>query len=199
MEGEGLRSLQGIAVPVVWADTQNTSRIRTTKNMPAPSIWCYSQGAGERRCLLWDLKECFHLSSRTAGPWGGKSFIKALMYWLHCICVSLHRDSPRLGTARRRSVPGYLCGDCLKAAAKRQNIFASYLSDMHSSDVWASPGWSTAAPAACQSVVTLVSKAASHSAETTVVRCRTCLFREIISVSVTYISSLCTRANFSLN
>lgn len=147
MEGEGLRSSQGIAVPVVWADTQNTPRIRTLKDIPERPIWCYSLCPGEGRHLCWDIKECFPWSSSRAGPWEGMWFIqkkkkerkKALMCWFHRICVSLHSDSPWLDMERRRSVLGCLCCDCLWAVAKRQNIFLSYVSDTHSSGVRVEP------------------------------------------------------------
>lgn len=130
MEGEELRSSQGTAVPVSWADTQKTFRVRMIKYIPVRPLdathWVHA-----RRGLSAGIGRGVSLCPQV-GPVLGEGNVarfifknnNALMCRFHCICVKFHVDSPRLDMARRRSFLGRLWWvDRLRAVANRQEHF----------------------------------------------------------------------------
>lgn len=130
MEGEELRSSQGISVPVSWADTQKTFRVRMITYIPVrpcdATHWVHV-----RRGLSSGIWRRVSLCPQVGLVLGEGNVIRfifknnnALMFRFHCICVRFHVDSPRLDMARRRSFLGRLWWvDRLWAVANRREHF----------------------------------------------------------------------------
>lgn len=130
MEGEELRPSQGTSVPVSWADTQKTFRLRMITYISVRPFdathWVHV-----RRGLsagIWRGVSLCPQVGLVLGKGNVARFIfknnHDLMCRFHCICVKFHVDSPWLDMARRRSFLGRLWWvDCLWAVANRQEHF----------------------------------------------------------------------------
>lgn len=198
MEGEGLRSSQGISVPVFWADTQNTSHIRTIKDIVARSLdatHCVQERGGtsagiqrsvslcpqvgpvlEKRCDSF-RKERKSKRKKERTPQSSKPF-----QWFTLVGHGKETICPRL------SVLWSFVGCSWKTED-------SYLSDGHRSGVCVEPH--QVGPRLHQQLVSLLchlwpEQRPTLNEENTVVRCRMYLCADIISLSVTHVYFLYT-------